>query len=154
MRELFIIYHPCAWVQYFLFLSLPQTSSSEEMGSLVPTLSSTISRLNFFPKPLFSHTNIRGFRVLEKLQHKRQRPTFYSFNSSSKSLSTANTTMFTSNFSSPKPHNQNPVAANENLVILGIETSCDDTAAAVVISLSLYICIYACIIMLVYIGSF
>lgn len=27
---------------------------------------------------------------------------------------------------------QNPVCSDDNLVILGIETSCDDTAAAVV----------------------
>lgn len=37
-----------------------------------------------------------------------------------------------SNLSSPKPQNENPETVSDNLVILGIETSCDDTAAAVV----------------------
>ncbi|XP_057500408.1 probable tRNA N6-adenosine threonylcarbamoyltransferase, mitochondrial isoform X2 [Actinidia eriantha] len=87
------------------------------MALLVPSLSSTISRLKSLSKPSF-HNPFRTLRTLQ-LHYKS------SFISSFAALSMSN-----SNF--PKPLIQNPSKSADNLVILGIETSCDDTAAAVV----------------------
>lgn len=105
---------------------------------LVPTFSSTISRLNLLSRPLFlKPTNtIRGLRFL---QLQPLKPQFFSYSplgSFKSSSSPAN--MSTSFFTSPKPQTENPTATtcsdddDDGLVILGIETSCDDTAAAVV----------------------
>ncbi|KAA8520501.1 hypothetical protein F0562_014757 [Nyssa sinensis] len=97
------------------------------MVSLVPTISSTISRLNLLPKSSFHYT-LRGLRTLQ-LQHKQRSPVWFPLNSSFNRLS-ANLSF--SNFNSPKPRNENPAIMDDDLVVLGIETSCDDTAAAVV----------------------
>ncbi|PSS21574.1 TRNA N6-adenosine threonylcarbamoyltransferase [Actinidia chinensis var. chinensis] len=87
------------------------------MALLVPSLSSTISRLKSLSKPSF-HNPLRALKTLQ-LHYKT------SFISSFAALSMSN-----SNF--PKTLIQNPSKSADDLVILGIETSCDDTAAAVV----------------------
>ncbi|KAK9274407.1 hypothetical protein L1049_019221 [Liquidambar formosana] len=92
------------------------------MVSFVLTLSSTFSRLNLLPKPSLVHT-VRALRTLQQ-----RKPTWSLYNSSFKSISAQ---ISTSNLNSPKPHTEN-VGIGDDLVVLGIETSCDDTAASVV----------------------
>ncbi|GMP59415.1 hypothetical protein CsSME_00022698 [Camellia sinensis var. sinensis] len=95
------------------------------MVSLVPVLSSTISRLNFLPRPFFYHS-LRALSLTTlQFNFKDTRPTLSPSNSSSSILSM-------SNLSSPKPENENPETVSDNLVILDIEASCDDTVASVV----------------------
>ncbi|KAL7203720.1 hypothetical protein ACSBR2_016887 [Camellia fascicularis] len=99
------------------------------VSSLVPVLSSTISRLNFLPKPSFYHS-LRALSLTTlQFNFKETRPTLSPPNSS---LNSSSSLLSMSNLSSPKPQNENPETVSDNLVILGIETSCDDTAAAVV----------------------
>lgn len=93
------------------------------MVSLVPTISSTISRLPFLPKPSF-YFSFRALRT-SKLPHRELTPT-------PSPLSSSSAVHSMSNSNSPKPITENPSNLSDNLVILGIETSCDDTAAAVV----------------------
>ncbi|XP_022886356.1 probable tRNA N6-adenosine threonylcarbamoyltransferase, mitochondrial isoform X2 [Olea europaea var. sylvestris] len=90
------------------------------MASLAPTLSSTISRLTHLHKPSLHSaiTTLKNFRFKQKLS-KRIRPFI---NSSPSSLS--------AHFSSAQM--RSTVGSDDDLVVLGIETSCDDTAAAVV----------------------
>lgn len=90
------------------------------MASLAPTLSSTISRLTRLHKPSLHSaiTTLKNFRFKQKLS-KRIRPFI---NSSPSSLS--------AHFSSAQM--RSTVGSDDDLVVLGIETSCDDTAAAVV----------------------
>ncbi|CAK9186539.1 unnamed protein product [Ilex paraguariensis] len=97
------------------------------MASLVPTLSSTISRLNLLPKPSLHHT-LGAFRK-SQLHPKLRRPTWSPVKSSFSSLSAL---MSTSKFNSQETHIGNPSTLDGDLIVLGIETSCDDTAAAVV----------------------
>ncbi|KAL5571938.1 hypothetical protein UlMin_021535 [Ulmus minor] len=86
-------------------------------------LSSTFSRLNLFPKPslpfsamVFIATKPFVTRISSIWQPP---PTSFSLNS------------ITTNSISPIP--ENPISnIPDNLIVLGIETSCDDTAAAVV----------------------
>ncbi|KAK9266967.1 hypothetical protein L1049_012636 [Liquidambar formosana] len=92
------------------------------MVSFVLTLSSTFSRLNLLPKTSLVHT-VRALRTLQQ-----RKPTWSLYNSSFKSISAQ---ISTSNLNSPKPHAEN-VGIGDDLVVLGIETSCDDTAASVV----------------------
>ncbi|KAK4476512.1 hypothetical protein RD792_015668 [Penstemon davidsonii] len=89
-------------------------------SSLVSTLSSTLSRLSHFHKPSL-HFPIRGLQNL-KVHCKLSRP-------ASRFLHTSFSPQFLS--SSAKGQN-NKAMGQEELVVLGIETSCDDTAAAVV----------------------
>ncbi|CAL5381519.1 unnamed protein product [Camellia sinensis] len=99
------------------------------VSSLVPVLSSTISRLNFLPKPSFYHS-LRALSLTTlQFNFKETRATLSPPNSS---LNSSSSLLSMSNLSSPKPQNENPETVSDNLVILGIETSCDDTAAAVV----------------------
>lgn len=76
------------------------------MVSLLPNLSSPISRLSLLWRP-----SIHLTRKLQ-LHQKTVKPKW---------------------FKSFSAHCSNSIS-NENLVVLGIETSCDDTAAAVVTS--------------------
>ncbi|KAE9460001.1 hypothetical protein C3L33_08094, partial [Rhododendron williamsianum] len=93
------------------------------MVSLVPTIGSTISRLPFLPKPSF-YFSFRALRT-SKLPYRELTPT-------PSPLSSSSAVHSMSNSNSPKPIAENPSNLSDNLVILGIETSCDDTAAAVV----------------------
>ncbi|KAI8545351.1 hypothetical protein RHMOL_Rhmol07G0033200 [Rhododendron molle] len=91
------------------------------MVSLVPTIGSTISRLPFLPSFYFSFRALRT----SKLPHRELTPT-------PSPLSSSSAVHSMSNSNSSKPIAENPSNLSDNLVILGIETSCDDTAAAVV----------------------
>ncbi|XP_058224254.1 probable tRNA N6-adenosine threonylcarbamoyltransferase, mitochondrial isoform X2 [Rhododendron vialii] len=93
------------------------------MVSLVPTIGSTISRLPFLPKPSI-YFSFRALRT-SKLPYRELTPT-------PSPLSSSSAVHSMSNSDSPKPIAENPSNLSDNLVILGIETSCDDTAAAVV----------------------
>ncbi|KAH7862716.1 hypothetical protein Vadar_008528 [Vaccinium darrowii] len=97
------------------------------MVSLLPTLSSTLSRLSFLPKPSFHFFSsaLRTARLPYRAVTPAPSPPITSLNSSYAVLSM-------SNQNSPKPITENPPNLSDNFVILGIETSCDDTAAAVV----------------------
>ncbi|XP_063935758.1 probable tRNA N6-adenosine threonylcarbamoyltransferase, mitochondrial isoform X4 [Daucus carota subsp. sativus] len=91
------------------------------------TCISSLTCLTLLPKPLFNHINlIKNFTLLKNF--KPQKSNFYSLMLSPKSLSS----LSLHNCSDPKSYLQTPLASNDDLVILGIETSCDDTAAAVV----------------------
>ncbi|WRX09657.1 Gcp-like domain - like 1 [Theobroma cacao] len=93
------------------------------MSSLL-TLPSTFSRLNLVPKSLI--TIPFAFKSLNLLKsHKQQQAR--SLNSPRLSSLNSFTTHFSTSRSSvsPKPF-------HDDLVVLGIETSCDDTAAAIV----------------------
>ncbi|KAL4585863.1 hypothetical protein LXL04_010490 [Taraxacum kok-saghyz] len=97
------------------------------MASLASTLSCTISRLNLFAELSLNHHSIRIYRTLSSklrpmnsLYHRRV------FKSSFPSTTIKSTTSNCSKNTSLKP------VYDDNLVVLGIETSCDDTAAAVV----------------------
>ncbi|EOX96249.1 Glycoprotease 1 isoform 1 [Theobroma cacao] len=92
--------------------------------SSVLTLPSTFSRLNLVPKSLI--TIPLAFKPLNLLKsHKQQQAR--SLNSPRLSSLNSFTTHFSTSRSSvsPKPF-------HDDLVVLGIETSCDDTAAAIV----------------------
>ncbi|KAM7508764.1 hypothetical protein LguiA_019217 [Lonicera macranthoides] len=102
------------------------------MGSLlVPSFSGTISRLNLLSRPLLFR---KPTNTIFQLQ--TPKPQFSSYSPlplpllSFKSSSSANmsTSIFTSQTENPTP----TTFSDDGLVILGIETSCDDTAAAVV----------------------
>ncbi|KAI3743791.1 hypothetical protein L1987_56858 [Smallanthus sonchifolius] len=97
------------------------------MASLGPTLSSTISRLNLLAELSHNHNTIRIFRALS-CSLKPQKSSYHRrlFKSS---FSSANSSSSTSNCSKTLGSD---LVFNDNLVVLGIETSCDDTAAAVV----------------------
>jgi len=79
-------------------------------------LSSTLSRLNLIPRPWLPYT-VTTLRALKLKPHKPQllRPMWAPLTLSSFSVSA-----------------QIHRPQDDNLVVLGIETSCDDTAAAVV----------------------
>ncbi|GFP97891.1 probable tRNA n6-adenosine threonylcarbamoyltransferase mitochondrial [Phtheirospermum japonicum] len=79
------------------------------MASLVSNLSSTVSRLTLYRKPSLHHS----IKTLQKLQGHRSK-------------------LNVSFSSCPKAQIANSLVQDEELVVLGIETSCDDTAAAVV----------------------
>ncbi|KAL3814927.1 hypothetical protein ACJIZ3_016195 [Penstemon smallii] len=89
-------------------------------SSLVSTLSSTLSRLSHFHKPSL-HFSIKALHN-SKVHCKLSR-------SPSRFLHTSFSPQFLS--STAKGQN-NKAMGQEELVVLGIETSCDDTAAAVV----------------------
>lgn len=80
------------------------------MVSLLPNLSSPISRLSLLWRPSIHLT--RKLQLQLQLHQKTVKPKW---------------------FKSFSAHCSNSIS-NENLVVLGIETSCDDTAAAVVTS--------------------
>ncbi|CAI9786012.1 unnamed protein product [Fraxinus pennsylvanica] len=90
------------------------------MASLAPTLSSTISRLTHLHKPSLQSaiTTLKNFQFKYKLS----KPTRPFLNSSPSPLS--------AHFSSAQM--KSTIGSDDDLVVLGIETSCDDTAAAVV----------------------
>ncbi|XP_057959672.1 probable tRNA N6-adenosine threonylcarbamoyltransferase, mitochondrial isoform X2 [Malania oleifera] len=102
------------------------------MAASALNLTSTISRLHLLPKPSLP-SPLRALTTLNLHHYRRHlhfpRPatgspaSFSSFNSSVRFSS--------SDFSSPQLHNQ-ILRTESDLVVLGIETSCDDTAAAVV----------------------
>ncbi|XP_030491731.2 probable tRNA N6-adenosine threonylcarbamoyltransferase, mitochondrial isoform X2 [Cannabis sativa] len=94
-------------------------------------LSSTFSRLNLFPKPSFIfHRSWKP--LLLNRSSKLLPPTTSSSSPSSLNSFTAYCSILTSeNSTSIAP--KNPfMKAQDDLIVLGIETSCDDTAAAVV----------------------
>lgn len=116
----------------FRGISLPLTDSlcAPYSSSLciygIMALSSTFWRLNLLSKPSVSHiqTTLRALKPFKpKLSHMCSLPISSSLNSS--------------NFSTPKnptflePQTRTPYP-QDDLIVLGIETSCDDTAAAVV----------------------
>jgi hypothetical protein len=80
-------------------------------------VSATFSRLNLLPRPSLPYA-LSTLRVL------KFRPMW------------APLTSFSAHFSTPKsspiPNTQIPRAPDDDFIVLGIETSCDDTAAAVV----------------------
>ncbi|KAL0464643.1 UNVERIFIED_CONTAM: putative tRNA N6-adenosine threonylcarbamoyltransferase, mitochondrial [Sesamum latifolium] len=93
------------------------------MASLISNLSSTISRLTLLPKPslLFSVKTLGKFEVDRKWRGPIS-PFLH-----------VSTNYDVAHFSScPKAKTMNALGQDEELVVLGIETSCDDTAAAVV----------------------
>ncbi|OVA19523.1 Gcp-like domain [Macleaya cordata] len=96
------------------------------MVGLVLSLSSTFSRLNLLLKPPLPYT-LRTLRT--HLRQQKQQPNLYIVSPPFNSISTS--TFTTSNFDSPKTQTRISATGND-LVVLGIETSCDDTAAAVV----------------------
>ncbi|KAF8379294.1 hypothetical protein HHK36_028727 [Tetracentron sinense] len=93
------------------------------MAAFVLTLSSKFSRLNLLLKPSCSYS-VRNLRTHLSLQ----RPTRFSVSSPLKSFAAS---LSTPNFDSSNTQN-GIYGIQDDLVILGIETSCDDTAAAVV----------------------
>ncbi|KAJ9171255.1 hypothetical protein P3X46_014645 [Hevea brasiliensis] len=97
------------------------------MLSSLLTLSSAISRLNSRPKPSL-HYALSSFKAPKS--HKQQiRPNWSPRTSSLYSLSAH----FSSSENSSSPITQmQTIVSKDDLVVLGIETSCDDTAAAVV----------------------
>ncbi|KAK9051543.1 hypothetical protein SSX86_028170 [Deinandra increscens subsp. villosa] len=97
------------------------------MASLGPTLSCTISRLNLLVELSHNQHTIRIFRALSC--NSRPQKLFYHRRLFTSSFSSANFKSSTSNCSKTLGSNH---VFNDNLVVLGIETSCDDTAAAVV----------------------
>lgn len=102
---------------------LSQTLSSSHMASLISNLSSTIARLTLLRKPpiRFSTKSLKKLQLHPKLS----RPVVPFLR---------HTTDFVSvHYSScPKAQTIKASSQDEELVVLGIETSCDDTAAAVV----------------------
>ncbi|KAG8391648.1 hypothetical protein BUALT_Bualt01G0209200 [Buddleja alternifolia] len=104
-----------------LWMSLKDTQS--HMASLVSNLSSTISRLTLLHKPS-PHFSIKTFQKLQT------RP---KLSRSTAPFLRTSTNYFSAHFcSSPRAQSVNALGQDEELVVLGIETSCDDTAAAVV----------------------
>ncbi|KAL3616538.1 glutamated carboxypeptidase [Castilleja foliolosa] len=91
------------------------------MASLISNLSSTVSRLTLYRKPSLHYS----IKTLQKLQSCRElsklvQPFIHA---------SPNNVKFSS---CPKAQITNSSVQEEELVVLGIETSCDDTAAAVV----------------------
>ncbi|KAE7997093.1 hypothetical protein FH972_001759 [Carpinus fangiana] len=84
-------------------------------------VSSTLSRLNLLPRPLLPY----AVSTLRALKFRPRCAPLTSFSNS-----------FSAHFSTPKssaePNTQIPGAPDDDFIVLGIETSCDDTAAAVV----------------------
>nr|XP_043624522.1 probable tRNA N6-adenosine threonylcarbamoyltransferase, mitochondrial [Erigeron canadensis] len=86
---------------------------------MTPTLSATISRLNLLTNTL-SHNYQHTIKIFKTLSNSKPRPQKLPFKTS---------------FSSTNFNSKNSVSKmglKDSLVVLGIETSCDDTAAAVV----------------------
>ncbi|XVF73422.1 hypothetical protein PTKIN_Ptkin12aG0200700 [Pterospermum kingtungense] len=97
------------------------------MSSLL-TLPSTIFRLNLVPKSsIIIPFTFKSFDLLKPHNQQRLRPFSYPLLSSPSSLNSSATTHFSTFTSSASPK-----SFNDELVVLGIETSCDDTAAAIV----------------------
>ncbi|XP_068344531.1 probable tRNA N6-adenosine threonylcarbamoyltransferase, mitochondrial isoform X1 [Pyrus communis] len=96
-------------------------------------LSSRFWRLNLFPKPSLSplQTTLKSLKPLrQKLCPILSLP--ISSSSSSSSLNSSNSLFSTSkNSAFSEPHSRTP-SPQDDLIVLGIETSCDDTAAAIV----------------------
>ncbi|KAB1218977.1 putative tRNA N6-adenosine threonylcarbamoyltransferase, mitochondrial [Morella rubra] len=93
-------------------------------------VSSTLSRLNLLPRPsLPNPLTILG--PVNPRWRPKIRPMWAPLNSSSNSFSAHFSTPQNSNSIFPNLHTQIP-GPDDDLVVLGIETSCDDTAAAVV----------------------
>ncbi|KAM1048565.1 hypothetical protein ACFX1X_027993 [Malus domestica] len=93
-------------------------------------LSSRFWRLNLFPKPSLSPLQT----TLKSLKPLRQKlcPILSLPISSSSSLNSSNSLFSTSkNSAFSEPHSRTP-SPQDDLIVLGIETSCDDTAAAIV----------------------
>ncbi|GLT39548.1 hypothetical protein SLA2020_137320 [Shorea laevis] len=98
------------------------------MASSVSTLSSAFYRLNFIPKPLLS-SPLKTLKWQKQLLLTPRHSPFISSPSLPYSLSSHFSTI--RNCVSPRYNNEKVIPV-EDLVVLGIETSCDDTAAAVV----------------------
>nr|GMD35617.1 probable tRNA N6-adenosine threonylcarbamoyltransferase, mitochondrial [Ipomoea batatas] len=96
------------------------------MATIFPNLSSAIFRVNPFYRPSL-YLTIRGFNKLGA-QQGPLRPARSILRASFKSLSA----QLSSNFNPAMAQTQNQLIPDKSLVVLGIETSCDDTAAAVV----------------------
>ncbi|XP_027154598.1 probable tRNA N6-adenosine threonylcarbamoyltransferase, mitochondrial [Coffea eugenioides] len=98
------------------------------MTGLVPTLSSRISwRLNLLHKTT-QYVTIRAFKALRI----PSRPVLPPLSSAFPLNSSPPRLVSSYSNKSAAVQMQNPLSSDDNLVILGIETSCDDTAAAVV----------------------
>nr|GMD30645.1 probable tRNA N6-adenosine threonylcarbamoyltransferase, mitochondrial [Ipomoea batatas] len=97
------------------------------MATIFPNLSSTIFRVNPFYRPSI-YLTIRGFNKLGA-QQGPLRPAHSILRASFKSPSAQ---LSSSNFNPAMAQTQNQLIPDKSLVVLGIETSCDDTAAAVV----------------------
>lgn len=92
------------------------------MVSLLPNLSSPISRLSLLWRPSLHFTIKSTTKLQFQLHEKAVKPQW--FKSFSPYCSVSNLSMGQTQ--------KQMLVENENLVVLGIETSCDDTAAAVV----------------------
>ncbi|KAG2729676.1 hypothetical protein I3843_01G256200 [Carya illinoinensis] len=92
--------------------------------------SSTLSRLNLVRRPSLTYA-LTTLRALKPRCRQQPRPQWAPLSSSSKSFSAHLSTPKSPNPSSPKAHPKIP-GPDDDLLVLGIETSCDDTAAAVV----------------------
>ncbi|KAF3439999.1 hypothetical protein FNV43_RR18277 [Rhamnella rubrinervis] len=94
-------------------------------------ISSTFSRLNLLPKPSLPYT-LTTIKALKQLLQRRSlmRSPADPFSSSFKSVS-GHCAAATYATTSPVPDHRIP-SPQDDLLVLGIETSCDDTAAAVV----------------------
>ncbi|GAV78651.1 Peptidase_M22 domain-containing protein [Cephalotus follicularis] len=103
----------------FVFLSISLVSLKMVASSL-SILSSTFSRLKIIPKPWHTST-LKSLRSHKQRQLQPLSPIWSPLTCSLNSLK--------KHF---YPSNNEIMASKDDLVILGIETSCDDTAAAVV----------------------
>lgn len=95
------------------------------MATVIPHLTSRISRLNILSKPALCIT-VRAFR---KFQIPRIPLSVHFLSSSANGISAH---FSCSNSDLPKSQLVNKACSDGGLIVLGIETSCDDTAAAVV----------------------
>ncbi|CAA0377026.1 putative tRNA N6-adenosine threonylcarbamoyltransferase [Arabidopsis thaliana] len=101
------------------------------MVRLFLTLSPAISRFNLYPGISILARNNNSLRLQKHHKLKTKTPTF-SLISPSSSPNFQRTRFYsTGTRISSLPYSENP-NFDDNLVVLGIETSCDDTAAAVV----------------------
>ncbi|GMH00590.1 hypothetical protein Nepgr_002429 [Nepenthes gracilis] len=100
------------------------------MATLGGCLSSTVSRLNLLlARPTFTYTTT-ALRALRK-QHQEEQHRQFNFTNLFTPFNSLSAKLSTSQFNSFE--NQTPTVCNgDGLLVLGIETSCDDTAAAVV----------------------
>ncbi|KAK6918549.1 Gcp-like domain [Dillenia turbinata] len=94
------------------------------MASMLTTISSTITRLNLLQKgSIFLTTRTLRKPLYQQILLRKNRPNFFV-------MSTSN---YASTLFSTSPNfSKNGTSEDDQLVVLGIETSCDDTAAAVV----------------------
>lgn len=111
------------------------------MASLLPTVSSRIWRLNLFHK----RTLCLAVKEFRRPLPIARRPILHTLYSSP--LISSEARLFSSNPSSGIVQMQNPSSfSDDDVVMLGIETSCDDTAAAVVSHILFFVKFQSCVI--------